>query len=239
MNIIEKNQDRSEMNKETLEYFLKGLRQHIKQGRLGQGKVAKKAGTTGETMSKYLNRRGDPSESWRESITAVLGVSESDLVLLGKKMANSNPVVPFREEVRTPERSTVEGHQGGYLDVMTSVSRLVAQFQKNEDRLKFWREMFAMLPVPALIIREGSVIYQNAKSLEMGGDICGGHLCDNCFGKGCGIPEDCPTHIAIQESKSMSGYKVINGVRYKVDVSCIRWQEMEYFIVLINDVSEG
>jgi len=237
MNIIDKNEDKQEMNQETLEYFLKGLRQHIKVNRLGQGKIAKKAGTTGETMSKYLNRRGDPSEAWRESVTAVLGVSESDLVLLGKKITNPESM-EWKEEARHTERSTVEEQHGGYLDVMTSVSKLVAQFQKNEDRLRFWREMFALLPVPALIIREGSVVYQNSLSLELGGDISGNELCLSCIGKNCGSPDDCPTHIAMETSKSTSGYRVIKGVRYKVDVSCIRWHEMEYFIVLINNVTE-
>jgi len=191
------------------------------------------------------NKRGQEtraSSDLQQAIAKCYDCNYMEFIGIGRSIVEGIPIdkeqpPKKKDKAYTPEKSTVE-EQGSYLDVMTSVGRLVCATQKTEDRLLFWREMFGMLPVPALIIREGSVIYQNELSIVMGGDISGKDICALCIGGGCESKDECPAHIANKNTNPTTGYRTIRGIRYKISVSHVRLNEMNYFIVLITSVRD-
>ena len=66
--VTENTNTAEEMNKENQAYFMAGLQHYIKESGQTQDAVAIKAGTTGVTMSKYINKRGNSTKNWRRSM---------------------------------------------------------------------------------------------------------------------------------------------------------------------------
>ena len=204
------------MNKETLKYFFKGLQAYIKDNKLGQGKVAKRAGTTGITMSRYIAGRGFPAQKWITSVTDALGVNEGDLVALGKGLSGNDKHVSKEVHPTSKEKEGISGDEPhvGYMKIIASVGNFVDKQQEYADRMHFWIEMFSLLPIPALIVREGFVIYQNEISYKMG-DISG---------------------RPISGADVENGELAFNGITYKTNASCPRWNSMAYMIITFGEV---
>jgi hypothetical protein len=232
-NQIKSTLDPEEMTPEEIKYFLKGLALVIDKTGQTQKEFAQGV-TSSVNLSRILKQGYGVSSKKATALAKKAGMGVLEVARLGENAERGYKT----EAIEKPVEKHIDNAGGGYLDVMTSVSRLVCATQKTEDRLRFWREMFGMLPVPALIIREGSVIYQNELSIVMGGDISGKDICALCIGGGCESKGDCPAHIANKNTNPTTGYRTIRGIRYKISVSHVRLNEMNYFIVLITSVRD-
>jgi len=90
-----------------------------------------------------------------------------------------------------------------------------------------------------MIIKDGVVINQNIKSVVLG-KITGEKFCDNCIGKDvCENKDDCPLYRAEETMQPSSGFKLIKGMRYKLDVMPTKMQDRRYLIVLATEVSDS
>ena len=218
-----------EMNEESIKYALIGLRSHIKSNNIRQ-KVFADGVTTPEHFSKVLNLKAGVSEEMLAKFAHKLRMEIADLVLIGKQSDERQskplepPVIP----------GTAVRHVNPN-DFMTEVSVFVGQYQKNSERLKFWRAIFENLPIPALIIKDGLVCFQNIKS-RLWGIITGTSICDSCVGLDCDNRDECPVIISERTATECSGYQMIGVQRYKLDVMPLRLHEHDYFLVCATDV---
>lgn len=183
------------------------------------------------TLSKNLNFKYRMGE---ENIAKCLKKLNKDVPDLHKLAfeAESGEVVRKPPAVLQP----VPGVQAGYvspMDVLSAVSTLVNQYQKNDERMRYWRHMFDALPVATLIIKDGLVVYQNIKSSSLG-NLAGSPLCDRCAGKGCEDSLECLYRI-VETIHPNSGYQRIAGIRHKIDITPTRLNDHEYFIVVATE----
>ena len=222
------------MNKETLAYFLLGLKHFIKDSGLTQDAVAIKADTTGVTMSKYINGRGAPSKKWRDKVVAALNTDETELVLIGRKIQNQ----PF-DESPSPQPPTFPAPVSDILqaDEATQALSTVSQsFLKIDAKLKYWVQAFDSLPVPVIIVRDGVVYSQNRKSRALWAGI-GHHLCDGCNDPTCS-ELGCDIKTAIDKGLDVEKYKMIGEDYYKVETSHFVANSYHYTAVVITKINE-
>jgi hypothetical protein len=216
------------MNEGAYGYFIAGLRLAIKDAGYKFEKDFAEGIMNPVTLSKNLNYKYRMGEENVIKCAKKLNKDVSEIVLLGKQ-AESGEVI----KEPTTISQAVPGVQAGYvnpMDVLSAVSTLINQYQKNDERMRYWRHIFDALPVATLIIKDGLVIYQNIKASSWG-NLAGSPLCDKCAGKGCEDSFECLYRI-IETIQPNSGYQRIAGIRYKIDITPTRLNDHEYFIVV-------
>jgi len=234
--MINKNTIKAEgMNKETLAYFMSGLQHFIKESGMTQNDVALKAGTTGVTLSKYVNQRGTPSKEWREKILQVLNVDESELVLLGKRL--TNPI--GAGNLSSFEVKLAQAKEEDYTppdEAIGALSAVTASLLKLDGKLKYWLQAFDSLPVPVIILRDGIVRSQNklSKAIWSGMDrpLCDGCKDDECQRQGCEIKD------AVDHGREIEKYKKIGDDYFKVSTSYFSANGNRYTAILITKINE-
>ncbi|HAS53373.1 MAG TPA: hypothetical protein DCS42_04165 [Nitrospiraceae bacterium] len=248
--VTENTNTAEEMNKENQAYFMAGLQHYIKESGQTQDAVAIKAGTTGVTMSKYINKRGNSTKNWRDKVLAALNIDESELVMLGKRLLNplgGDKLSSYHVSLAPAQQAGEPGQTGfssnGFDNICAAATGLAATLQtlanqqrKEQERLEMWNEVFEMLPNPTLIVRNGIIEFQNKMSLIWGrltgGPLCGTCLDDQCDGDDCKLKEAMATH---QETRA---YKFIRDDFYKLIISPMRYGGLEYFIVSATEINE-
>ena len=204
------------------EYFLAALDKVLDDGKLKQTNIADSTGTAPQTINAIVRRRKAPGIDKQEEIANACGYTYIEFLQKGKEELEG------KESPR--EKKDVSPGNIEPADIFPVVSEWIAQFQKNTDRMRFWRQAFDSLPVAALIIRDRVVYYQNQRSLEIGRSE-GGALCDHCATKCCEDKANCPVTISMRSGLACAGYRDLGGNMYKVEVAPFRWGEMEYFLV--------
>lgn len=223
-----------QMNEETIAYFIKGLRIAIKKTGMTQTAFAAGVPTSQVNLSNILNGKTGTSEEMRESLAKRAGMDVAELVLLGKSAENSE-----KQEAQKENTTTVQIGPTNYVDVDNFVSAawaIAAQYRRADDRQKWWKEIFDMLPNPALVIRDGLVVAQNQISRAWGLST-GLPLCDTCVVEDC--PGDaCPLKVATESMQEASLCLYIKGDFYKVFASPMRYGGHEYMIVTATEINE-
>lgn len=215
-----------DMNRETKRLFMAGLSAYIDDNGLTQKDVAKRAGTLPQVFSRYKSGRNLPGKPWRDRVTAVLGVDESDLVAIGKKIAMTTEA---EEKDKRPQR--IPSDYLSYDEVMQMTRDLQDCYAKMDTRIRLWRSVFEHLPIPALLIREDIVVYQNRKSRDIG-NASGFPLCDNCLDESChGDRESCAVKSAQKNNLEASEVTEIGGVLYRVDATPLHINGHDYILV--------
>lgn len=219
------------MNKESYGYFIAGLRIAIREAGYKEKEFAEGI-MNPVTLSNNLTGKRNMLPGNIDKCAKKLNKDISDIVLLGMQAESAPAPMP---------QPPFPGVQAGYVnptDVLSAVSTLVGQYQKNEERMRFWRAIFDELPVTALIIKDGTVTYQNIKSSAWG-NITGTSLCDSCAcPPDCRERGDCPSHQAMETRNPTTGYQHIGAGYYKVNITPIRLHDHEYFLIVATEAEK-
>jgi len=236
-----------EMNDETYEFFIRGLRLAI--ARAGYTDKDFAAGIMNPvSLSKNLNGKYRMRDENISKCAKKLNIDPVDIVMMGKAGQN------VRETPQQPANQDIPGVSAKHInpmDVLDSLSRageslssaasavsaLVRQHQKLDERMRYWRSIFEYLPVSAMVIKDGVVISQNTRSRALK-VVTGKPFCESCAGGDCDNRDICPVNIATVTAAPASGYKIIENELYKLDVEFVRHNDHEYLIVLAT-ISSG
>lgn len=219
------------MNKETKRLFMVGLSAYIDEIGMTQKDVAERAGTLPQVFSRYKSGIKLPAKAWRDRVTAVLGVDESDLVAIGKKISmttESGSGLDHKDQARP---SRIPTDYLSFDEVMQATRDLQDCYTKMDVRIRLWRAVFEHLPIAALLIKDGLVVYQNRKSRDLG-NASGFPLCKSCIDIQCnGEREDCAVNVAKTTNLEASEVRELNGIVYRVDVTPLHINGHNYMLV--------
>jgi len=177
---------KEEMNNETYEFFIKGLRLAI--SRAGYTDKDFAAGIMNPvTLSKNLNGKYRMKDLNIDKCLKKLNMDILDVAMMGRELSAT---VMGASEVEISGKQ-LPGVEAKHIDPMAVLSALttaaagvqvlVSQYQKNDERMRYWMEIFEILPVAVLVIKDGLVYRQNIQSRAMG-NLLGDPLCDNSGG---------------------------------------------------------
>lgn len=232
--------------------FMAALRNRLARKEKTQVEIAEAAGISTNYMSLIVREKRRASDEVREAIAGVFGVSLRELTNEGHLVTYGRSVEPSQPPPSTAPYP-IPGVQAGHInpmDFLAAANTLVTQYQKCDERMRFWRSIFDALPVAALIIKDGTVCFQNVRSRELGTQI-GGPICDTCTGTGCsdkckdclkkGNCEDCtcPILMAMNMAKATSGHISINGKQHMVQVTPLILPDVEYYVVVVSAVIDN
>jgi len=232
---------KEEMNNETYEFFIKGLRLAI--SRAGYTDKDFAAGIMNPvTLSKNLNGKYRMKDLNIDKCLEKLNMDILDVAMMGRELS---PTDTGALEIGISGKQ-LPGVEAKHIDPMAVLSILTAasagvqvlvdQYQKNDARMRYWQAIFENLPASVVVIKDGIVYSQNIKSRDLE-IITGKQFCENCAGETCENKDICPVHIAATMAKPASGYKIIKGALYKLDVEYVRLNDHEYLIILATETS--
>lgn len=245
MEQAEKFYDTDDMNDETYNAFVVGMKAAIdKSGYSSQRDFAAVAGIPPETLSKHINQRQRMREDTIQKYVECLKISEADIVMLGRDVLNKRSHPPQDEPPPLRQTPGVEAGWVEPMDVLSMVSSAVGvlakQSQDESGRKRFWREIFDVLPMATMVIKDGLIWYQNEKSRDWG-NLKGVTLCDSCVcPEDCKKKHECPSFQAVETKTPRSGHQFIGSKYYKVDVVPLRnnYKGHQYFVILAAEEKE-
>ena len=192
-----------------------------------QSKLSELTGVTTATLSKYLGaNRGEfdyPSDETIFRICRGIGKEPEEIIALAEKKPTT-----IKEQLPTGYYSSN--------DVADNLRAIEASYRKVDARLHYWSNIFELMPMPACILRDGIVVNQNKLSRELGPAI-GKPLCNNCFDTEC-AGDDCIIKKAVEEHRSIEGYKKTERGYMKVQTSPFRIEQYDYVLVTATPVDE-
>ena len=194
--------------------FMAAMKEAVRTG-IKQVDIGRSSGIARQTISGILKNEKPPGTEAQEKIAEACGYSYIDFLIFGRSLLEGTPQQP-KKQTAPSKRNNADNNEphAGYMRIISSVGSFVDKQQEYVDRMHFWIEMFSLLPVPALIAREGFVIYQNEICFKMG-DISG---------------------RPISKEDVDSGKMVFNGLTYRVNVSYPRWNSMAYMIITLGEI---
>lgn len=228
------------------ELFMAALRNRLARKEKTQVDICTATGISTNYMSLLVRGKRRASDEKREAIAGVFGVSAREFINEGHLVTYGRPV--DQPPAQTPPAiKPVAGVEAGWvepMDVLSMVSSAVGvlakQAQDESGRKRFWREMFDVLPMAAMVIKDGLIWYQNEKSRDWG-NLKGVTLCDSCVCPGdCMKKHECPSFQAIETKTPRSGHQFIGSKYYKVDVVPLRnnYKGHQYFVILAAEEKE-
>jgi hypothetical protein len=220
------------LTKEQKKYFVRGVVAYIDQNGLTQKDVALQAGTHPQSFSRYKVGKVLPRKAWRDKISAVLGVDEMKLVELGKDVALAQKPKPAEGEGESPTPVRHDPIEA----TLSHLREAEALFREMSTQIIFANAAYEALPVATILIENGIVIAQNAKSRQMG-KAMNMPLCDSCIDRDCqGRRADCVLTIAITSRLEAHQERVVNGVRYRLSAVPFSASGREYIIATATDL---
>lgn len=239
------------MAEDSYVYFMAAWRHFMRQTKYTQIKISEKTGASKQWINCAFKERPDAktgrvprvSSELQEQIAEIFGYSFLDFLQAGKRVIEGIPGVKIETQEESslqppplaapPAPTSIPGVEAGYVspfDVVTAVNVLAKQFDKANERLHCWMAIFESWPTAALIIKNGIVVRQNARSLAWG-SVSGKVLCDACLGRLECDKATCPVSIAAATREHAAGYRMANGQRFRLDVAPLRHADSEYLIV--------
>lgn len=236
------------MNPETTRFFIEGLKVAI--DRTGMSHTEFALGITSKSnLSNILRYKVGTSDKMKTALAKKAGLDVAEIVALGQ--GGSTQTLSDKAQDR-PNRTSdfIPGVQAGHInpsDFLSAAATLVGQYQKNDERMRYWHTMFDALPVAALIVKDGLLCYQNVKGRALG-NMIGEPICAACVGDGCcgqcrqeaierGKCDECPCPIAgaMRTGQTLSGKIAFGGVLYNVNVAPISLHGHEYYLVVATE----
>ena len=216
------------MERDEREFFLKGLRLQMAARKLNQRSLAKLAGLSSVTISRYFSPNTDsfPADESVEKICSGLKMTADEII---------RSALPA--QVRLPEPPRFRSTPSDYMpvdEVMQSMSAVSAAYMKIDARLKYWMGIVEALPVAVVVVRDGLLYTQNRASRALWQGV-GRPLCDNCKDPKC-AECGCEIKKAVDSGLDIERLKNIDGVAYKMQTTHFQANDHNYHIVTMTCV---
>jgi transcriptional regulator with XRE-family HTH domain len=169
-----------------------------------------------------------------------LGTTYEEMLELGGRVlaGSESEQVKVPPPAEQPHPLPVTIHQLAPVDDVVDMLRNAESHMRELDlRLNIGRAVFEMMPVAAVLIRDGIVVVQNLKSRLLGKAL-GFPLCDSCIDAKChGHRLDCALQVAMLTHTEATEERVVVGVRYRVAATPIFIGGREYILLTAIDLS--
>lgn len=188
------------------------------------------------------------SSELQEAISRAFGYSHIEFLELGRRIKEGLPLTPKKEDddikedldkelsekiligpthFVDPDHVVAAAH-----NLTAAVQSLAVQSRRDLDRKHWWKELFDMLPTPALVIKDDIVIHQNRESIILG--VSTGHkLCDKCVVDNCD-KDSCALTMAKETENSATSTCEINGKKVGITARPFRHNGHHYILLIAH-----
>lgn len=242
------------MSDDAYRNFIAALRYKVfDEKNMSQVLLAEKVGTTSQHINAVINERpgkqGKPvkaSFALQQKIADAFGSNIVGFLNFGERILNNGAVDEEEKDNQgghSAKAGTIPTAPSDYMDpddFVDAAMIFARMYRKSDDRLKMWRMVFENLPLPSLIIKDGIVVFQNAKSRQWG-HTAGSPLCDNCIDQGECFAENCDDMecalcVSLKTNSHSTKYKVVRDGIYKIDAAPFYSGGFNYIIVTAAEV---
>lgn len=186
------------------------------------------------------NKKQKASSALQKAIAEVFGYGWIEFLQLGKRISlELNPEEEGQKNTPLPTPQTTIPTKPPRIDpddVVDAVNALVKKFRQCDADLRMWRLIFDLLPIAAMVIQDGIIIFQNQRSRAWGHEL-GLPIADSCVNVDCEKSGDCPVHRSIETMLAASGTHRIGDTTYRVQTVPIQIGDSRHIIVLANEVN--
>lgn len=243
------------MADETHALFLAALKYKLTKEKISQAELAAATGITPQHLNavicERIGRNGKiirASSGLQQRVAQEYGHSYLEFLAIGQMVVDGNPPEKEKSEIEGGENAihSVSIGPTDYVNpdevvaavqaIGQAVQALAVSHRRSEERQKWWKEVYDMLPSPTLIVKDGIVYHQNQKSLAWG-RATGKPICMSFFDEDC-PGDDCPLRLAIEANHEATIYRYFKDDYYKVVATPMRYGGNEYFIVVATEINE-
>lgn len=242
------------MAEDAYAHFIAALRYIVlEKKKIPQVALAKMTGVSHNHLNTVIHERAGKdgkaikaSQDLQQALAEALGYGFRDFLEMGERLIEGFPVEPkepARTEEELPQIPIARPLPTDYMDpseFRRMTISLAETYEKADGRLKMWRSYFEHLPFPALVVKQGIVVFQNARSRQWG-QTAGSPLCRNCYERGmCNAEncenDDCPLCISINLGVPATKYRALGESIYKLDAAPFHSGGFDYVVLTAVEI---